>query len=174
MKMRTYVGATRIQVSEGWISFSQLVGSLRWVIKSRRTTLVRGKEIVCRTDKQFRDKIGEAFKANASRIVDLFHEYDINRDGVLQKDEFKRALPMLGLMISSDEADKLFDWYDEDHSGELTLEEFTRILRNERQKKDEGPVVVEEEWADLRNLRADVQASFHDFLSYDFHTKGDP
>jgi len=152
-------------MGEGTIKFAQLLGSLRWVLKSRRTTLVRGKEMVCRSEKQFRDKIGEAFKANASRVVDLFREYDINNDGVLQRTEFKRALPMLGLMITQDEADRLFDWFDEDHSGVLTLDEFSRIIKSERAKKSMGPVVVEEQWANLNNLREDVLRSFKDFVT---------
>ena len=66
---------------------------------------------------QFKERIGEAFKANASRIIDLFHECDTNGDGVLERSEFKLALPVLGLMISQEEADKLFDWFDDDHSS---------------------------------------------------------
>ena len=46
----------------------------------------------------------------------MFHECDTNGDGVLEPHEFKLALPVLGLMISNEEADKLFEWFDDDNS----------------------------------------------------------
>jgi len=147
-------------LNEGTIEASRLEASLRWVHKSRRTTLVRGKEMVFRSEKQFHERVGEAFKANAGRILDLFHEVDTNGDGVLSRAEFKRALPVLGLMIEQAEADKLFDWFDDDASGEITFDEFYRIIKNDQKKKDDGPVIVEESWANLANLRADVMETY--------------
>ena len=42
-------------IGDGFVQFTKLEASLRWVIKSRRTTLVRGKEMVCRSEKQFHE-----------------------------------------------------------------------------------------------------------------------
>ncbi|KAL1493491.1 hypothetical protein AB1Y20_017196 [Prymnesium parvum] len=145
---------------EGFIVLRKLEAALRWVHKSRNLSLVRGKEMVFRSEQQFFDWIGAAFKANAPRVIELFREYDINDDGVVQRGEFKKALPLLGMMLGNAEADKLFEWFDKDRSDTITFDEFFRIIKHQRVKKAEGPAVVEESWANVDEVRADVTESF--------------
>ena len=145
----------------GSIEVSRLEATLRWVHKSRRTTLVRGKEMVFRSERQFHDRIAEAFRANAPRIMDLFKECDVNNDGVLQRSEFAQALPVLGLVLEQAEADKLFDWFDDDGSGEISFEEFHAIIKNNAAKKRSGPVVVHEELVvHIDQVRSEVEKDY--------------
>jgi len=137
----------------------RMEASLRWVGKQRRTTLVRGKEMVFRSERQLHERVGEAMRANELRVLDLFREWDQDEDGVISRAEFRSALPLLGLMLSTrEDADKLFDFFDANHDGEISFEEFHQILRRDgKGKAQEGEVIPEDEkLRDLDKVRAEV------------------
>ena len=74
-------------------------------------------------------------------MIDLFREWDENNDGMIQRSEFRKALPMLGLHASRSEIDGLFDVFDADASGEISFRELNRQLR--RDVRAERTVKVE-------------------------------
>ena len=98
--------------------------------------------------------------AHLQRVLDLFRQWDGDGDGQITRREFGRALTVLGLAPpkgNGEEAEaaweaareahataeeKLFDGFDLDGSGELSLPEFERAMRNMRKKVAE---VAEEE-----------------------------
>ena len=45
-------------------------------------------------------------------IIDLFNQWDENRDGQVSKKEFRRAMPMIGFDVPKAEVDALFDSWD--------------------------------------------------------------
>ena len=52
----------------------------------------------------------------------------IDRHGNPKK-EFRRAMPLLGLDVAKKEIDRLFDSWDPDRSGEISLQELNKQLR---------------------------------------------
>ena len=73
----------------------------------------------------------KALRENATRIIDLFKEWDEDGDGTVSKKEFRKAMPMLGLEVPALEVDALFDSWDPDGSGMLELKELTRVLKGQ-------------------------------------------
>jgi len=63
------------------------------------------------------------------RVIDLLHEWDEDDSGYVDKREFRKALPALGLAVDKAQIDQIFDTLDADGSGQLSLEELNRALR---------------------------------------------
>jgi len=144
---------------EGKISVKRMEASLRWVGKSRRTTLVRGKEMVFRSERQLHERVGDAMRANEERVLELFREWDQDDDGVINRSEFRLALPLLGLIIGSrEESDRLFDFFDANKDGSISFEEFHQILRKDESRKAQaGEVIPEDErLCDPAKVRAEI------------------
>ena len=74
---------------------------------------------------QLRDVLSE----NAVRVIDLFREWDEDGSGYVDKREFRKAMPLLGLEVPRRDIDDLFDEWDPDGSGMLELKELTKRLR---------------------------------------------
>ena len=72
------------------------------------------------------EQLAAALKSKAARVIDLFREWDGNKDGTVSKKEFRKAMPELGLDVPVDIIDALFDSWDPDGSGSITLREVTR------------------------------------------------
>ena len=51
------------------------------------------------------------------RVIDLFREWDEDGDGEVTKEEFRKALPRLGLYATQEDMDELFDSFDADGGG---------------------------------------------------------
>ena len=71
-----------------------------------------------------------ALVTGAARVIDLFHQWDSSGDGLIQKSEFRSGLEAFGLRAEPGEIDLLFDAWDSDNSGSLSLMELHRILRH--------------------------------------------
>ena len=69
------------------------------------------------------DHLIKALVMQLSRVLDLFREWDDDADGTVSEIEFRRALPMLGLKVERDVAERLFATFDEDRSGSISYEE---------------------------------------------------
>jgi len=76
---------------------------------------------------------------NASRVIDLFREWDEDGDGTVSKKEFRKAIIHLGLQVPPATADELFDSFDLDGSGSVNFRELNSLLR--RNLKTEVKVV---------------------------------
>ena len=81
------------------------------------------------SDLPVQQQLREALVAQAVRVVDLFKEWDENGDGTVSKEEFRKAMPMLGLDVSREEIDALFDEWDPDGSGLLEYKELNTLLK---------------------------------------------
>jgi calcium-binding protein CML len=74
----------------------------------------------------------EALDSNLMRVVDLMRALDVDEDGTITKEEFRKVLPMLGFDGGGTEAlDALFDQLDADLGGTIDYEELHRLLRKE-------------------------------------------
>ena len=75
------------------------------------------------------EQIRMTLRKNAARVIDMFREWDINNDGQVSKEEFRRAMPLLGLDVPTSEVDRLFDEFDKDGGGEIGMGEMNKLLR---------------------------------------------
>ena len=69
-----------------------------------------------------------ALAEQRAKVVDLFTAMDYNSDGLIARHEFHSAMRTLGLTVSSDCIDDLFNSWDKDGSGSLTLKEVSAVL----------------------------------------------
>jgi Ca2+-binding EF-hand superfamily protein len=76
-------------------------------------------------------QLREALQKHAIRVLDLFREWDANGDGQISKDEFQKAMPMLGMDLPVNDINDLFDQYDPDKSGVMEFAELQRMLRRQ-------------------------------------------
>ena len=71
----------------------------------------------------------EAIRLERERVVAIFRKWDANGSSTICKEEWRRAIRMIGFVGSGDEVDALFDEIDVDHTGEVDYEELNRVLR---------------------------------------------
>lgn len=65
-------------------------------------------------------------RAYEHELSDAFSRYDLNEDGVLDKNEIKLALEGLHIHVSSDLINDFFVKYDDNHDGCLSFPEFVK------------------------------------------------
>lgn len=75
------------------------------------------------------DQLRNALASNFGRVVDLFKDWDDDGNGMVNRTEFRKVLPMLGLKVDREVAEQLFDSFDEDGSGEIDYKELHKHLR---------------------------------------------
>ena len=63
------------------------------------------------------------------KFVNMFDEFDSDKNGTLDKAEIKTALGKLGLPNGTDAVNKLFDTFDPDGSGEIDYQELNKALK---------------------------------------------
>ena len=61
--------------------------------------------------------------------MDLFREWDYDSTGTISKAEFRKAMPVLDLHVPKEEMDRLFDSWDQNGSGSITMDELHAQLR---------------------------------------------
>eukprot|EP00908_Phaeocystis_cordata_P015352 Transcript_2650.p4 GENE.Transcript_2650~~Transcript_2650.p4 ORF type:complete len:131 (-),score=64.13 Transcript_2650:87-479(-) len=67
--------------------------------------------------------------SKASFVEELFRGWDHDQDGAISKAEFRKAMPVIGIRAERSMVDKLFDHFDEQGTGELTLPALRAKLR---------------------------------------------
>jgi len=103
--------------------------------KTRASTALRNSEFSLEEGaKELSQQLREALVSNASRVIDLFREWDEDGDGMISKKEFEVAMPMLGLHVDLTVVHSLFDEFDCDASGEISFRELNKILRRDTKK----------------------------------------
>ena len=76
-------------------------------------------------DEQIRDYLSK----KGVRVIELFRQWDDDGTGKIEKAEFRRGMKELGLTVSVKQLDELFDMWDPDKSGVLTIDELQKLLR---------------------------------------------
>lgn len=97
----------------------------------------------------------EALAANEERLAGLFDMWDVDGDGELDTNEFKRALQLLGLKVTQEQYDRFVAECDTDKSGTLNMQEFNHVIAKEKEAKREAArnkAVADEEAEDRRSL----------------------
>jgi len=86
------------------------------------------------------EQIRAVLKRNQTRVIDLFREWDADKDGIVSKLEFRRAMDLLGLdHLPTDELNSLYDEFNEDGSGGIGLAEMTKMLKRSLQTAATSP-----------------------------------
>ena len=138
---------------------------IRWApgSKAKRSKLLAGPQAGLFQDarKTVVEQLRDALVANSMRVIDLFREWDDDGNGEITKEEFRKAIPRLGLVGHSDSIDTLFDEFDLDHGGTITFRELNKQLRRDvkTEKVVRDGVKVEKgvEIADVAKLRRSIK-----------------
>jgi len=77
---------------------------------------------------------GQAFVTTP--LDPAFRGWDKDRNGSLDKSEFRRAVQSTGLVTSSKALDRIFDAWDEDKSGSIDLSEMDKLLQSLKMNRD--------------------------------------
>ena len=77
------------------------------------------------------EQLRAALIKNSVRVMDLFREWDENGDGTISKDEFRRAMPMLGMHAPDGATDEVFDSFDRDGGGTIDFRELNAQLKRD-------------------------------------------
>ena len=114
-------------------SASHLERGTSYAVRTR-DTLKRGSSLANvdleeESDMSVAQQLAEILSKNAVRVIDLFREWDEDRSGTVDRKEFRRAMPLLGLHVPREVVDALFDEWDPDGSGELTMRELNSKLK---------------------------------------------
>ena len=105
------------------------------------------------------EQLRDTLSKHAVRVIDLFREWDDDASGTVDKREFRRAMPLLGLDVPRAEVDRLFETFDPDGTGTITFDELHTLLRRGNEVELDakllagGAGVIETESANLFALR---------------------
>lgn len=84
---------------------------------------------VFRFESQVFSKIASVINRSNMSVKQVFESLDSDKNGVMDNDEFKRALGKLGIVnLSHSEIKVLFNSIDTDRSGSIEMREFTKKL----------------------------------------------
>ena len=76
-----------------------------------------------------KDQLAEALAKSSARVLDLVREWDKKGDGEVDRAEFHKAIPALGLDVPKEDIDELFNEWDKDGGGSITFRELQTILK---------------------------------------------
>ena len=177
--------AANIDLTHSTLEIWQLDRALRWAEGSRakRSRLLTGKALeevamLQDNDKSVQQNLRDTLVNHALRVMDLFREWDADGNGEITKEEFRHALPMLGLHASYDDVEELFEGFDADSSGSISFRELNRQLRrdvkNERKAEKSKAEVVD--LIDVTTLRQTVRQGLMAYANFrvDVHEDVDP
>jgi len=122
------------------------------------------------SNRTIQEQLRDALVDHSMRVMDLFREWDEDGNGEISREEFRKALPMLGLHASSEQLKVLFDEFDADTSGSISFRELNRKLRRDvktEEKKEKKTVEETVEIADLYELRRKVKTNLMAFSNVD-------
>jgi hypothetical protein len=175
-----------VDLLNGTLEIWQLDRALRWAEGSRakRSKLLTGQALEAvallqDNDKSVQENLRDTLVHHALRVMDLFREWDADGNGEITKEEFRKALPMLGLHATKDAVDELFEGFDTDDSGSLSFRELNRQLRRDvkaEEKKGEKVKAAAVDIIDVNALRQTVRQGLMSYSNFrvDVHEEVDP
>ncbi|KAL1514448.1 hypothetical protein AB1Y20_003547 [Prymnesium parvum] len=89
-----------------------------------------------------RDHLREALARKTIRVSDLFVEWDLDGDGNISRDEFRKSLNTMGVSAAKTDMDVLFDRFDRDKNGAISIRELNTALRPKVEAKVKQEVQV--------------------------------
>jgi len=83
------------------------------------------------TYEQLIKKIAEAISEQQLKLRKIFNKHDKNKNGSLNKEEFRSAMQDLGYNFSQEQIDAMYQHFDVDGNGKVNFWEFVRALGTE-------------------------------------------
>ena len=102
--------------------------------EAKRKSRLQGLDIDEDSDKSVAEQLREALAKSAVRVIDLFNDWDTDGNGKISKEEFRKAMGLLGFNVPAEDIDALFDSWDPDGSGVLSLGELDKQLSEHKAK----------------------------------------
>ena len=107
------------------------------------------------------EQLRDALAGSSAKVMDLFREFDENGDGGISKDEWARAMPMLGIAAPREVHDQIFDEFDALGHGVLSVRDFNKLLKKANEdakeaKKNRGQPAEKVVVASLADIRKEV------------------
>ena len=96
--------------------------------EAKRKMLLRGFDVDEDSDKSVAEQLRDALSKSAVRVVDLFKDWDTDGNGKVSKEEFHKAMGLLGFSVPAEDIDALFNSWDPDGSGLLSMDELDKQL----------------------------------------------
>ena len=94
-----------------------------------------------------KDQLEAMLAGTMSRMLDYFSLIDCNGNGTVSREEFESAIELLGVTVSKQDLDTIFNAYDRDGSGVLTYYEYIRLtLRNSLAKASKRVMDLFRSW----------------------------
>ena len=95
------------------------------------STLAKGVQLDPSSSTPMVEQLRNILFKNAVRIIDLFRDWDEDKNGLIDKKEFRRAMMALVDVGSyKRDVDRLFDAFDSDRSGSIEFAELNKTLRS--------------------------------------------
>ena len=115
----------------GALTFSELTAELQRVkttgaSKSAGSCLDVSVVIKAGPDSMF--KLRDALKSRMQKIVNLFQEWDQDKDGSISRKEFSRAMTLLSFEAPKEVIDQLFQLMDEGGDGKISYKELVKAI----------------------------------------------
>jgi len=64
-------------------------------------------------------------------IKEAFERFDLDKSGLIDRQEFEKAMYTLGLRLTADQYSELFEKCDDDKSGEVDIDAFTHMIKTQ-------------------------------------------
>lgn len=131
-------------------------------IRARRTSALNSRDMSA-------DEVIESLRnryGNKHSLRTVFRGFDMNKDGILDREELRRALHTIGVRTSDALIDELFDRVDDNNDGSLQYDEFVRLVYgdvdiqaelHQKQRKYDG--LSAEEVEITEDIRTRVEAA---------------
>ena len=147
----------------GSLSLNELEHAIRELVDPAAVSevdllLSMGNDVMRTSMKQMTDSLS----GQAARVIELFKKWDRDGDGTIDRDEFFKAMPRLGMVGNVPaEVDALFAKFDPDGSGKITFRELYRMIRHSPGiyiPPKQVRIIRKEELVNLDQLRKDAKA----------------
>lgn len=96
----------------------------------RRQVAAEAGGFMRRVRRQHHPELRVALAASADRLGELFTIWDADQDGTIDRKEFRRALKLMGMRVTTDDFNAFCAMCDTDNSGTLDLEEIRTLLES--------------------------------------------
>uniref|UniRef100_A0A6U7CIF5 EF-hand domain-containing protein n=1 Tax=Haptolina brevifila TaxID=156173 RepID=A0A6U7CIF5_9EUKA len=81
-------------------------------------------------ERSITQQLRDDLRANKGRVIDLFRAWDEDDGGTVSREEFQKAMMLMGIKAHTAVVDDLFDAFDLDKSGFIEISELEKILRD--------------------------------------------
>ena len=123
---------TEMERQQAQIEAQRKARALKRAQAAQEKTLLQGFDVDEDSDKSVADQLRDALSQSSTRVIELFRDWDDDGNGMVSKEEFRKAMGLLGFNVPAKDIDALFDSWDPDGSGVLSLDELRHELRDHK------------------------------------------